>query len=124
VETRGAWSAPIEPIGIGATEALIATACDEVGAMSSCAYEFHALQSGQRPSHFEAWAPHSVQEKTTAFFATDRMVTGGLARSTACRNRRQDAGGTAGWKPALRSAAILAAVPPASSRRYVCSPVA
>jgi hypothetical protein len=59
-------------IGIGDAPALIAVAGIGDAGASSCAYEFHALQSGQRPSHFEAWAPHSVQEKTIVFFATDR----------------------------------------------------
>ena len=40
------------------------------GASCSSPYEFQALQSGQRPSHFGDWAPHSLQEKTAAFLAT------------------------------------------------------
>jgi hypothetical protein len=36
------------------------------GAVCSCPYEFQALQSGQRPSHFGDWLPHSVHEKTAA----------------------------------------------------------
>ena len=53
VEMRGAVSKSIASIGIGAAPALIAVAGIGRGA-SSCAYEFHALQSGQRPSHFDA----------------------------------------------------------------------
>ena len=62
VEMRGARSASIAPIGIGAPDALSAVGCAAAEGASSCAYEFQALQSGQRPSHFEAWEPHSVQE--------------------------------------------------------------
>jgi hypothetical protein len=38
------------------------------GAICSSPYEFHELQSGQRPSHFGDWLPHSLQEKTAAAF--------------------------------------------------------
>ena len=62
VETRGAPSASIAPMGMGTPAALSAVGCADAGIASSCAYEFQALQSGQRPSHFEAWEPHSVQE--------------------------------------------------------------
>lgn len=57
-------------IGIGALPELSAVAGIGAAGASSCAYEFQALQSGQRPSHFDACAPHSVQEKTIVFFAT------------------------------------------------------
>ena len=62
VEIRGARSVSISPIGIGDPAAESAVGCTAAAGASSCAYEFQALQSGQRPSHFEAWAPHSVQE--------------------------------------------------------------
>ena len=74
VVTRGAVSKSIASIGIGPPATLIAEACCAAAGASSCAYEFQALQSGQRPSHFDACAPHSVQENTTAFFATDSIV--------------------------------------------------
>jgi hypothetical protein len=51
----------MESIGIGAVVALIPIALTSAG-ISSAAYEFQALHSGQRPSHFVAWLPHSVQE--------------------------------------------------------------
>jgi hypothetical protein len=55
VEVRGAMSKSTASIGIGdAPPALIAVAGIGDAGASSCAYEFHALQSGQRPSHFEA----------------------------------------------------------------------
>jgi len=44
---------------IGATPLLSAAAWIGVAGASS-AYEFHALHSGQRPSHFVACAPHST----------------------------------------------------------------
>jgi len=43
----------------GATPLLSAAAWIGVAGASS-AYEFHALHSGQRPSHFAACAPHST----------------------------------------------------------------
>jgi hypothetical protein len=57
-------------IGIGAVAALSAVGRSRDAGCSS-ANEFQALQSGQRPSHFGDWLPHSVQEKTGAVrFAT------------------------------------------------------
>lgn len=74
VETRGEESNPIAPIGIGATDALIDDGwLGPAAGSSSWAYEFHALHSGQRPSHLDAWAPHSMHEKTIAFLATKRF---------------------------------------------------
>ena len=67
VETRGVTSASMLVIGI----APVVCSWREP---SSCANEFHALQSGQRPSHFGDWLPHSEQEKTAAFFATKQIV--------------------------------------------------
>jgi flagellar basal body L-ring protein FlgH len=50
------------------------TAPDVIGTGASCSspYEFQALHSGHRPSHFGDWLPHSLQEKTAAFFAKSR----------------------------------------------------
>jgi hypothetical protein len=62
-------SASMEVIDAGATAGTPLSPFRSAGA-SSCANEFHALQSGQRPSHFGDWLPHSVQEKTTVFFGT------------------------------------------------------
>jgi hypothetical protein len=59
---RGAVSKSIASIGIGPPATLTAVPCATTAGASSCAYEFQALQSGQRPSHFDACAPHSVQE--------------------------------------------------------------
>jgi hypothetical protein len=53
--------APIA-IGIAPDDAVI------TGAVCSSPYEFQELQSGQRPSHFGDWLPHSVHEKTAAAF--------------------------------------------------------
>jgi hypothetical protein len=49
------------PIAIG-----IAPEPVGIRAICSCPYEFQASQSGQRPSHFGDWLPHSVHEKTAA----------------------------------------------------------
>jgi len=59
VVMRGELSASIAPMDIGAMPLLSAAAWIGV-AGSSSAYEFHALHSGQRPSHFVACAPHST----------------------------------------------------------------
>jgi len=48
---RGVASVSISSIGMGA-DTLLSALAGPAGATSSCAYEFHALQSGQRPSHF------------------------------------------------------------------------
>ena len=69
VEMRGETSASTASIGSGVADALSAVGCSTAAGCSS-ANEFQALQSGQRPSHFGDWLPHSVQEKTAAFFAT------------------------------------------------------
>src|SRR5437867_580233 len=71
VEIRGATSKSIASSGTGAAAAFIAGR--ESPFVSSSAYEFHALQSGQRPSHFGDWLPHSTQEKRIAFLATSRL---------------------------------------------------
>jgi hypothetical protein len=64
-------------IGIGAADAL-SDSGRSAGAAISSANEFQALQSGQRPSHFGDWLPHSVHEKTGALrFDTDGDCTGG-----------------------------------------------
>jgi len=49
------------PIAIGIVSEVV-----NAGAAFSSPYEFHVLQSGQRPSHFGDWLPHSVHEKTAA----------------------------------------------------------
>ena len=65
VEIRGAVSPSIAAIDTGSAPDAVRT-----GASCSSPYEFQALQSGQRPSHFGDWLPHSLHEKTAAFFAT------------------------------------------------------
>jgi hypothetical protein len=49
------------PIAIGIAPDDVIT-----GAACSSPNEFQELQSGQRPSHFGDWLPHSVHEKTAA----------------------------------------------------------
>src|SRR5437588_755213 len=70
VVMRGAMSDSIASIGIGAPTPPSAYGCGAAFAISSCANEFQALQSGQRPSHFGDWLPHSVHANTAFFLGT------------------------------------------------------
>jgi hypothetical protein len=74
VVMRGVSSTPMRSIGVGAPP-ICKDPVDAGATGVSSANEFHALQSGQRPSHLFDCPPHSVHEKTiAAFLAIDERL--------------------------------------------------